>query len=435
MQTPATHNRTRIRQSTWLLIFSLVLFLETGSAIAGYAHSDACVDAIGLCTIVDGRKHETIITSDQFDRAQPLVTQGYISEIKLYCSHQDISAKVVDEPIDLDRLTVTRKVPPPDRKKGNQPSRTQVEIAPKIPGDCIGLKDEVTVAVSNPQGDAFDLKIRQTGYRTVHEVSSERLTRSQPLVFRYLGSDAAQFNTPAALYRFQALSEGIRKIEQAYGLDLVQSINIIDLKGYNNALSLKGKNEIWLYADTFWSYESGELRSMASHETLHIFVDHCEFTEKPAVRELFADLMGFDARSKERFALLTTGHLPRGYASGYKSLSPFWGFINERHFIEGMSGGHSSDNIDEFCTSFLHSLLYSDRLEDNLRKPIAVAPRKAPRVMSPQERGRLLQLYRNTIEVFHSTALQADAGVERPSILDLCSQALHRVDSLFRQRT
>lgn len=401
--------------------------MNANPASARTAQTDVCIDAIGLCTIIDGRKHETIIPSDKFDRAQPLFTQGYVSEIKLYCAHHDITASITDELSGLERLTVTRKG---SAKTG---SRAHVAIAPKIPGDCLGLKDEVNVAVSNAHGAAYELKICQTGYQTVFEAPPDRAARSQALVFRYLGSDPAQFNTPAGRVRFEALTEGIRKIEQAFGRELVQNINIIDLKGYNNALSLKGKNEIWIYTDTFWGYESGELRSMASHESLHIFVDHCGFTGEPAIRELFADLMGFNPRSKERFTLLTTGHLPRGYASWPKPLSSFWGFINERHFIDGMSGGHSSDNIDEFCTSFLHSLLYTENLEENLTKAISIAPRKPPRLMSSEERGRLVQLYRKAVEVFHSAADGADEYA--PSLTGLCGLALERIDRLVRENT
>jgi hypothetical protein len=423
-------NGIRIRKSTLLMLFCLLL-AAVQPVMAGDSQDDAFIEAVGLSEIVDGRKQETLITRDQLAQDLPLATPGYISAVTFYSLKEEVSATVVDEPpASVERLKVTKKTPfawkPEDRPSHNN---YQLAIASKIAGDPLSVKDELTVSVSTPQGDAFDLKIRQRGYQSVFEDPSDNDIRT-PLVIRYLGSDTDQFQNKAARERFQALTEGIRKIEQAYGRELVHSVNIIDLKGYNNALSLEGKNEFWIYADTFWGYGADELRSIASHETMHIFVDTCELTEKPAIRKLYADLMGFAPESKERTALLVTGHLPRGYASHKKSLSPFWGFINERHFIEGMSGGHSSDNIDEFCTSFLHSLLYSDRLENNLQKPITMSVKKPPIMMGPEDRARVLQNYRHALEIFHSTAAESLAGDPSP-LMEICALTLNRVEHII----
>ncbi len=428
----ALPNRPPVRKLALLMLLNLILLPAAQPVMAGDHQADAGIEAVVLHEIVDGRKHETLITRDQLAQSHALATQGYISEITIYSIHEAVSASVVNEPpAAMERLKITKRTPFVWKSTEAQPSRNnhQLAIASKIVGDCLSVKDELTVSVSTPKGDAFDLKIFQRGYRPVFEAPLEGGVRTRPLVFRFLGGDIDQFRNEAALERFSALAEGIRNVEQAFGQELVQSVNIIDLKGYNNALSLEGENEFWIYADTFWGYGADELRSAASHETMHIFVDASEFTGKPAIRELYADLMGFGPHSKERAALLITGHLPRGYASPKKPLSPFWGFINERHFIEGMSGGHSSDNIDEFCTSFLHSLLYSDRLEENLHKSIAVAFGKPPLEMGPEERAGVLRNYRQAVETFHSAASESLAGARSP-LTDICTLTLQRVDRI-----
>jgi hypothetical protein len=425
--TPSMLNRPRIRQFTWLILFSLMLLPGPTHASAGHSQAGDCIEAIGLCEVVDGRKRQTILTGDQLKT--PLAVQGYVSEITLYCTHEDVSAKIQAEPSAVDeRIKITKSTGEANWNRFPKKSH-QVIIVPKIEGDCLSLDNVLSVAISSPRGEAFELKIHQTGYHQVYEAPEDCSPRSQPLVYRFLGKDGARFQTQAGQDRFKALTEGIRKIEQAYGQEFVESVNIIDLKGQNNALSLKGKDEIWLYADTFWGYGTGELRSMASHETLHIFVDRLDLTQKSTVRQLFADLMGFKPNSRERATLLNTGHLPRGYVARHNSHSPFWGFINERHFIDGMSGGHSSDNIDEFCTSFLHSLLYSEQLEKNLRKPVVLNGRRSPRVIKNEERDHLLHLYRQAVEVFHSAAMDS-GGHESSPVIAVCTMTLEHIEQV-----
>jgi hypothetical protein len=430
--THAKPDKTRIHKLTLLILLSILLLPAVQPVMAGDSKANAYIEAIGLHEVVDGRKQESIIAIDQLAQAHPLTTQGYISQITFYCIEEGVSATLEGEsPSAAQRLKVTKKKPFVWEKTEDRQIKKnyQLAIAPKIAGDCLSVKDELTVSVSTPQGEALDLTIRQRSYRPVFEAPVDRGQRTQPLVFRFLGSGTEQFQSEAAQERFMALTEGIRKIEQAFGQELVQNVNIIDLKGHNNALSLEGKNEFWIYADTFWGYGADELRSAAAHETMHIYVDTGEFTGKPAIRKLYADLMGFGPESKERTTLLVTGHLPRGYASPKKPLAPFWGFINERHFIEGMSGGHSSDNIDEFCTSFLHSLLYIDRLETNLQKSIVIAAKKPPLVMGPADRSRLLQNYRQAVEIFHSEASGALVSDQSP-LLEICDLAIQRVDRI-----
>jgi hypothetical protein len=418
-------NRTRIRPMTWLMMLSITMLLGTSPAIAGHSPAGGCIEAIELSEIVDGRKQKTIISAEELAQPYPLSSRGYITEIILHCTHDGVSAEIASEsPTAANRLRVTKKVVPQDRWTRSATKPSSLTIVPKITGDCLSPDDELTVAVTSTRAGAFDLKFRQKGYRQVYEAPQDCTPRSQPLVIRYLGKEIDQFDNPEAQERFEALAAGVRKIEQAYGQELVHSVNIIGLEGHNNALSLKDKNEIWLYADTFWGYETGELRSMASHETLHVFVDAANLTEKPEIRELFADLMGFNPKSRERTALVTTGYLPRGYAARHKSQSPFWGFINERHFIDGMSGGHSSDNIDEFCTSFLHSLLFSEHLEYNLDKPIVINGRRSARVLKSEDRDHLLHQYRQAVKVFRSAAPEATP------VKDVCAVVLERIDRL-----
>lgn len=87
----------------------------------------------------------------------------------------------------------------------------------------------------------------------------------------------------------------------------------------------------------------------------------------------------------------------------------FFRFISEKHFLEDRKGGHPSDNLDEFCTSFLHSLLYVLRLGSNLNKPVRF-PDGTDRLLTLEQKQRILDDYIETIVIFRKTiGLQADA--------------------------
>jgi hypothetical protein len=126
---------------------------------------------------------------------------------------------------------------------------------------------------------------------------------------------------------------------------LVDFVNILPFKGPDNALTVKGRSQLWFYTNTIRSRRISELRSMAEHETLHILVDHLGYTRNTPLRELFSDLLGYGLFSKERFLFVTSGVLSGAAHRFQSSTNPFFAFVNEKNFIPGMSGGHSGDSL------------------------------------------------------------------------------------------
>ena len=64
-----------------------------------------------------------------------------------------------------------------------------------------------------------------------------------------------------------------------------------------------------------------------------------------------------------------------------------------------MKGGHSQQNPDELSASFLHSLMYVDRLNANLDRPLALPDRQPPRFLSREEKRGVVREYLKTLEI------------------------------------
>lgn len=390
-----------------------------------------CIDALQICEIVDGRKRETVISDEKLTGSSSVELKGHIAGITLICPTADVRLELSDDRfVTEQRVVIVRNSPAGGSgEKGSLPGISsggahRLTIAPKIIGDCISSREVLTLALVS-RDNRVTVDLRQSTYKRVYEAPPIPTAGGHGLVFSYLGGDAEAFHKKSAVERFSALTEGIRRVERLFGAPLVDGVNIIDLKGQNNALSIKGHEEIWVYGDTFWGYRPAELRSMATHETMHIFVDRGGYAADPAIRELYADLMGIAPGSVARHTLMATGQPPRGYCAPDRPRNLFWGFINEKHFIDGMSGGHADDNVDEFCTSFLHSLLFVDGLAENLSKPIHLSGEAGPRVMSRQEREELLSRYIQALAIFHSAAGREPL----PGAMELFDRALQKVRS------
>ncbi|MEJ2038238.1 MAG: hypothetical protein P8X55_04815, partial [Desulfosarcinaceae bacterium] len=176
----------------------------------------------------------------------------------------------------------------------------------------------------------------------------------------------------------------------------VDRITIIDFNGPFNAFTCPGQNRIWLYRRVFWNESKEELHSIAEHEAMHLLCDRLDLAASSRMRGLYAELMGYGLFSREHLFVLANGWPPpaMGEACGVNVL---FDFINERNFIRGMNGGHSREHLDEFCASYLHSLLYFDRLGVLLRSPI-ILPDGSKARLSPSEQARLLFDYRKVLD-------------------------------------
>jgi len=83
--------------------------------------------------------------------------------------------------------------------------------------------------------------------------------------------------------------------------------------------------------------------------------------------------------------------------AGQTAPSPPLAFISENNLLEGARGGHADADLDEFCTSFLHSLMHSDRLEEALLRPLDLGPSRS-RDLTDGDRQALKTHFTRTID-------------------------------------
>jgi hypothetical protein len=361
----------------------------------------------GLCLyeVVDGQRRKIHFSRRDIESGKTLVSKGYISGVELISSSPKLAASLED-------LRMECQVQGPGiegdagRETGAQerlgPHQYTYAYFPGVLGDIVSPKDQFCLSIHD--GNARQaLTIRQNGYQCLPQAVQTPLEpQYKAPVFRYAGSDLNRFlaDLNDSEERFQAIKSGIRRVESAFGLKLVDFVNILPYKGPDNALTLRGKTQVWFYADAIRAQHVSELRSMAEHETLHILVDRMGYTRKTPLKELFSDLMGYGLFSRERFLLVTTGALPDASLPAQSAAKPFFAFINEKNFIPGMSGGHARDSLDEFSASFLHSLLYLDHLEKNLSKSQLTMADGTRLPITAQVRRTLLMDYLRTLAVF-----------------------------------
>jgi hypothetical protein len=288
-----------------------------------------------------------------------------------------------------------------------------------VPGEAICIQDQFNI-VLNSSRQTLEVTVFHTGSTQLSAFSSKSESSGNKMNFRYFGNDPEIFKIPDFEVRVKAIADGIRSVESIVGNELVTSVNLLDFNGVNNALTSDGSTEIWIYPDIFWNESLEELHTIARHETLHILVDQGRLTKNADLRELFADLRDLDIFSLERFALMTTGVLPPGTAQKDNKRSDhiLFAFINEMNFFKGMKGGHSRDNLEEFCVSFLHTLLYPENLYRNLRSPLILPGAKA-HMLSPKDQASLLKDYLLVIEkMIGATGINASGKITKTFLMD-----------------
>jgi len=295
---------------------------------------------------------------------------------------------------------------------GGAPLQSGYSRFPKIPGDALSHAREVRIAITR-NGIENGLTIRQK-VPVKLDTGGPDIDGRNALGVYYLGNDTARFASAPADFRrrIRAVMEGIEAVEAAMGDTVVHRINLIDLEGMREAYTCYGESEIWLYTPLFWNEPVEELRSVAEHESMHILADRLGLPTNWRLRGLYADLMGFGPLSRERFSVMTTGRPPRVPATGQVApgASHLFDFINETNFIRGMKGGHAQDDLDEFCASFLHTLLYIDRLGPLLDQPI-LSRDGSLRHLAADERRRLLADYHTVLNAMAGEIPAPRAGM------------------------
>jgi hypothetical protein len=367
------------------------------------------IDKICLYEVIRGERRKTLLERKDLEKRSAIVSDGYIYGVELISKNGRLSATLEERPMDIlgEDAGGSDEAVPGAGTDGIQRVRKLYRYTyfPKVPGDAVSMKDYFFISIES-ENVRYDLPVRQNGYQILSTMKKTRPLHGDELLFRYLGADLAQFETSLHDFkgRLAALSDGIEFIEKTIDGKLVRYVNIVEHQGSDNAWTSWGQDQIWIYADTFRNQRISELRSMAEHETLHIFIDRQGYARQIALRGLFSDLHGFQPLSLERFSIVSLGKLPPGVILSTGKTSPLFAFINERNFIPGMSGGHAGDNLDEFCASFLHALLYIDQLPKNIDKSELVMADGSLQALLPQGRKIILRDFRRTLDMFVASA-------------------------------
>jgi hypothetical protein len=269
---------------------------------------------------------------------------------------------------------------------------------PKIPGNALSTDPRFPITI-NRNGVIHRLLIRQHAPMKL-KVDKVSTANGPAPEFDYLGNDSVRFDHMDAAFqqRAQAILAGIRTAENATLHDLVQRVTIIDYDGPHNALSCEGRSNIWIYNQLFWDEPLKDLRILAEHESMHILSDRLGLPDNSHIRDLFASLMGFGPFSRARLVVLASGNAPvrdlRGKADA--GANPLFNFISEFNFLRGTAGGHAQDDVYEFCASFLHTLLYINRLGPMLRLPVKTG-KGSFIVLTAAQQAKLLNDYRRVL--------------------------------------
>jgi hypothetical protein len=324
--------------------------------------------------VIAQKKRRTRVSAQDLQNGVGTACKGYVCGVELFSDRADLNVVLDDgRPFDQHRALALAKsaqhVTPSPVKPLETPKPYRYTYFPKVRGAAVSAKDRFSIHIQTADAQ-FTLAVQQNGADVIRvDEGMDNGDRSAPL-FLSVGMDGDRFQEGGKdlQARLSAITDGIRRVETAFAARLVDQVDILAFEETDNALTLHGHRKMWFYADAFWGCKVDELRAMAEHEALHLVVDQGNYAERTAIRELFSDLRGFDLFSQERFYLVTCGQVSDCAPQATPGISPLFAFINEINFIPGMSGGHSADSLDEFCTSLLHTLMYIDHLGSNLQR-------------------------------------------------------------------
>lgn len=470
----------RKRKGPFRLLFSLLVFFllpaagifPQGSGAPGdsLVGSEACafsrrdsilekINLLALYTVVGGKRHIMTYQKEDLRSGRGLEVEGYVSGVVVLCNdlveanldgirmsrireNQDgtlvckyfgplRSAKSIFPYIDQ----VISRAPATAVQRGKDTPKYLLggySYFPKVLGSAVSGKDRFVICLK--KGDAWArIPVRQQD-RTTYTF---RQGTGEEMIFRYRGNSLEdRFDEiPDLRQRLAAVCDGIRSVENRFDLDLVTRVNLVDYEEIRNAVTQEGGKEIWFYIRAIEEEPLAELKTIAEHETLHLLVDRQEFADSGELLEHFADLKGFDILSYERFMLITRGVVPEMDGRNPKEDTVFFAFINERNFLEGMKGGHSHQNPDEFCTSFLHSLMFVERLEENLDRPLDLVGHQTPYFLSSEEKGMVLDAYIKTIDILQRSVSHKETLSGAGRVRSLLENAHFRTRRTLKKST
>lgn len=392
-------------------------------------------ETVCLYTVVDGRVQPKVFQMNDLRKVERVNIEGYVSGVVVFLEREipvRMGGKLLKR---TERLAAERRllrdfgflpVGSPDPPKlasdgGNHPDektdlidgRSMEHLKayclfPDVSGNTISNTPAFGIAFDDP-ANKWEIQITQQG---VEDFCLIPAPSDQVLTFQYIGTRLDKLRAMHSSFddRLKAVADGIQGVESAFDADLVHQVNIIDREGIQNAITSREGGEIWLYVDALMNEPTDELRVMAAHETLHKLVGKLGLPANARIRKLFARLRGYDLFSSERLTLVMTGVTPSTNTQG-QGEHPLLPFIDENHFFEGMKGGHSGENLDEFCTSMIHSLLFVDRLSENLDRPVIPAGvSTGSGSWAQSDKLAILQEYANAIECLIKALPKKTAG-------------------------
>jgi hypothetical protein len=336
--------------------------------------------ALKIYRVNNGKMNARTFSRDALRQSGSISIPGYVSGI-VVVGEQGLSVRVAGKPMSpvkpdaagefslgyygsIDPSQMIR--PSDDRILSNQyASDSKPEVYsyfPLVPADTIHGESEFIIEISSGQSSPHQLKLSHKGLIERHVPSSRNTYQ-----YRYTGFTGDPAEEIKDLEdRCQAIAAGIAAVESYAGVDLINTVNIINYDDIHNAVTYLNHNDIWFYINTLKNEPIDELTVIAQHEALHILVDKLNLTSNSHIRKLYADLKGFDPSSMERLQVVSQGTTPRNARLDKGRQGVFFEFISERNFFNGMKGGHPQENLDEFCTSFLHTVMHPELLQGNL---------------------------------------------------------------------
>lgn len=352
-------------------VFDRGFLAKTGSLhIPGYVDGMVAVGRPGLTIRVDGN-----LMSPVRPGADGEISLGYYGII-------NPAQLVRPDPAATHSPQATESAAAAETARSGPAALEVYSLFSQVPGDTISDKSDFLMEISSGPYPSSQLLISQSGGLDPEVYISEGVCDFR---FTGLSRKALEQSLDDMEDRLQAVSDGIAAVESTFQTDLVKTVYIIAYDDIRNAVTCLNQKNIWFYIHTFRDEPIKELKVIAEHEALHILVDRLDLTSNSNIRKIFADLKGLKDVSIERFQIVSCGYTPskvrfREGKDGY-----FFEFISERNFLDGMKGGHPEENLDEFCASFLHSLMYPDRLEVNLAR---ILPVKEGNVVIPEDQVR-----------------------------------------------
>jgi len=408
------------------------------------------IKSLHIYTVQDGERRQQAFTREMLRGREHLQLKGYVSGLLVLCE-KEMEIRVADQVMSkikcndngtfsvkhFGELRPDELMPGPDDRGYYEQAAgkwaraglqgTGYSFFPAVTGDTVSPEHRFSIAFLSDGAEAT-IPVIQNSYIDLRQIAREQ---GAPLSFRYIGDGLGRLTGELSDLdaRLQAIASGVAGVEAATGMELIRNINVLEYGDLRNAVTSERSDDMWLYMRTLREEPLRELETIAAHEALHKCVNRLRLTADAGMRKLFADLKGYDVFSNERFLLTTTGAVMPG-AKSQAGEADLLAFVNEKNFFAGMKGGHAQANLDEFCASFLHTLLFIEKLAECLERPLLVAAAngEGQRSLSAERKEAVLAAYTRTIETMSKAFRPAAPAPQQ--VRDLLANALLMVRPL-----